>query len=1552
MIVQVNLGIDGAGKLSLTDYFQPYDYINMDGGDQDFGSGGIVLLDPATFKGTGVTKMGVTVGKNGKIYFLNANNLGGYKLGPGQTDGVVQTILTNKAVFGGAGSYPGEGGYVYVTPVGYPTYAFKLGFSGAGVPVFSQVGATTETSAGRVGVGVPTVTSLNGKQGSAILWMCDPDAGLRAWYAVPRQDGTLKRINLPQVNGLNKFLRPVFGDTRLYVTDPNGGLYCLGSPVNLPLTCTSPVDFGDVALGSKATRTVSCTANIGITSISDVSVGDNHFKVNKADLPQGAIAKGTTFTFPVTWDLTDTTVSNQANASYGNTAPGVKSTALKLTTVNSVAGYSTELPIGLTGNEVSEKAFFVLAPITVDFGGLVILDPNDLPSTSSPFTLSNKGRSSLSITGYAYTQDELDDDPTYTDVSFAGGAPYAIDEGFSSSNLPKIGTVIQGGGSIAVDAVFSPVNGVGDYKTYFKVSTSGGEDSLILEGSASTAPIANFSISNSEGGWLPQSNLVMDFGNVAPGTTSSRKIRICNQGGSVLKISKSKPPAGIFRPEDPNSLHEEQAINVGDCAYATVLFITNAAGPNSPDQSYELTWTLNTDDLKFGVHVVDIKGTLVSKKVGPTNSSGNPVYTYLGCYSDTKPGGRLLPNQQYADANNNNGRCQTACQGKGTVFAGTEYQTECYCGSTPPPDTYKASEVQCNFACSGDQTQNCGGPGGYINIYYDATRYTPGSTTTTPGGGGGGGGGGATTPPATSGPVVVQTAGLFSYLGCYTEATQGRALSGLQNPQGVAGATLTVETCAAACKAYTYMGVEYSGECYCGNTFGAGSVLATGTTPDTNGCNMLCKGNQTEYCGGAGRLNAYKLTNAPTPSSTSSAPAGPSPPASTPTGPITVTQLAGYTYLGCYSEATQGRALSDKQNPIAGALVSVESCQTACKAYTYFGVEYSGECFCGNKINAGSALVAGNTVDVTKCNMLCKANATEYCGGPSRLNMYQVGAGTSPVLSTTSTSAPVGPPSSTSTSVVPQTTTSSTAPVATTPSVPQTVGNFAYQGCYSEATGKRALTGAAFFSTEMMSIEMCATNCQAFTYFGVEYGRECYCGNTLNTGSALVPKQTDCNFLCPSNKLEYCGAGGRLNLYKMAPAAPAMRMALFRPFNALVAVGSEDATSSTQMSSIMIASAAPASLNGSMSATVTGGNATGTSTSTGTGLTKMFASSTTTGANTAVTSSSAGSGAKNLFASPTSTSSSSVSTIQSTTDGLKKAFGSSPTSSASTSKSSTSTQSSTSTSTTTSAAATYVPKAGKEINGWTYLGCSNTTSPARALAAASKSGKDMTVEACQKFCSGPTNNYGLAGLQNGQDCYCGNGLQNYAALGATGCDSPCSGNKTELCGGKQTLSVYNLTGTTVSPTTVKQVGFYLYQGCYPASIASGKKISPLLSSDHSISNKTGMTVEACVEYCSDANLPFAGVGDGYNCTCASTLPPAAKTVDLSKCNLPCVGNSREFCGAYQLVNVYKKDTSSVTAGGKAKTSNQDNSVKFPKNGTKSVKRMERQFRGGRSGRLW
>jgi hypothetical protein len=52
----------------------------------DFGSSGAALLDPY-FSGGGVSQVVIAGGKSGKVYIMDANNLGGFATGPGGSDG-------------------------------------------------------------------------------------------------------------------------------------------------------------------------------------------------------------------------------------------------------------------------------------------------------------------------------------------------------------------------------------------------------------------------------------------------------------------------------------------------------------------------------------------------------------------------------------------------------------------------------------------------------------------------------------------------------------------------------------------------------------------------------------------------------------------------------------------------------------------------------------------------------------------------------------------------------------------------------------------------------------------------------------------------------------------------------------------------------------------------------------------------------------------------------------------------------------------------------------------------------------------------------------------------------------------------------------------------------------------------------------------------------------------------------------------------------------------------------------------------------------------------
>ena len=210
----------------------------------------------------------------------------------------------------------------------------------------------------------------------------------------------------------------------------------------------------------------------------------------------------------------------------------------------------------------------------------------------------------------------------------------------------------------------------------------------------------------------------------------------------------------------------------------------------------------------------------------------------------------------------------------------------------------------------------------------------------------------------------------------------------------------------------------------------------------------------------------------------------------------------------------------------------------------------------------------------------------------------------------------------------------------------------------------------------------------------------------------------------------------------------------------------------------------------------------------------------------------------------------------------------------------------------------------------------------------------MTVESCQNFCS--SKNYGLAGLEYAAECYCANALQSYSALGQIGCSLPCKGNTSEICGGSNRLSVYNLT-TFVPPTTVKAVGSYVSKGCYPDSVNSRTLTG------HGYANTTGMTVESCVQFCQalSPSQPYAGVEYGQECYCGSSLPSTVTAVDISKCNELCTGNTKEFCGASNLLNIYHNDPSSVSSSGTLSSMNTANDATIQPS-TKKTKRERRR----------
>ncbi|KAF5325141.1 hypothetical protein D9619_009961 [Psilocybe cf. subviscida] len=142
-------------------------------------------------------------------------------------------------------------------------------------------------------------------------------------------------------------------------------------------------------------------------------------------------------------------------------------------------------------------------------------------------------------------------------------------------------------------------------------------------------------------------------------------------------------------------------------------------------------------------------------------------------------------------------------------------------------------------------------------------------------------------------------------------------------------------------------------------------------------------------------------------------------------------------------------------------------------------------------IEACIAFYCDNNIEATGvpatdgCDMECTGDATETCGGPNRLNIFKrtIPAGWTSV------------------------------------------------GCFTDQAPERTLITAATTDPAGMTIEQCASFCTplGFQFAGVEFGRECYCDNIIESTGA--PATDGCNMPCAGDSNEICGGAGRINIY-------------------------------------------------------------------------------------------------------------------------------------------------------------------------------------------------------------------------------------------------------------------------------------------------------------------------------------------------------------------------------------------------------------------------------------
>ncbi|KAH9485995.1 WSC domain-containing protein [Psilocybe cubensis] len=213
--------------------------------------------------------------------------------------------------------------------------------------------------------------------------------------------------------------------------------------------------------------------------------------------------------------------------------------------------------------------------------------------------------------------------------------------------------------------------------------------------------------------------------------------------------------------------------------------------------------------------------------------------------------------------------------------------------------------------------------------------------------------------------------------------------------------------------------------------------------------------------------------------------------------------LPGWTFVGCFTDAAPAtRTLQEHTitNPGMTPLLCTEFCGNFTTPLNFAGTEFTDECFCDFNIQ-GTAVKVNDTL----CNFPCGGDSTLTCGGASLISIFQ------------NNNTGVGP----------------------LPTNKAKVGNFTFDGCFKDVDGTDTRTLLESFTVQGgVTIEGCTGTCLAngFTFAGLEFGEECWCGNGFNLPLANITAPLgDCSRACEANPTELCGAANRLSVYSIPP---------------------------------------------------------------------------------------------------------------------------------------------------------------------------------------------------------------------------------------------------------------------------------------------------------------------------------------------------------------------------------------------------------------------------------
>jgi hypothetical protein len=556
----VGLTVGSSGALTPTQFFSPSDASTLDANDEDFGSGGPAALPPSYFGTSAHPQLLVQVGKDGRVFLVDAADMGGFQQGPGGGNAVLQTVGPYAGVWGHPAVYGGQGGWVYVleSSGGGMLRAYSYGVDGQGVPQLTSAGNST----GSFGYtsGSPLVTSNGTTTGSAVVWVVyssgpkGSQAQLRAYGAIP-SNGVVPLLWSAPIGTASKFSVPTAWNGRILVGTRNGRLLAFGSS-SAPAVTAAPVDFGSVPVGSSRTVTLEATASQATTLTGQADVSGYQATTS----PDQAGGSPTATTTP----SGATAGPSSIPASGTETVPGGVFTVDQPAAGTRVAA-GGRIPLRVTFTPTGPGPVIADLSLTTSAGTQSVplsgygSAPGLLRSAQPlAFGTVRTGAGGLTLTATVSNSWSLPE--TVTGVT-PPGTPYHL------AGAPRPGTVLAPHQSVTLSVTFDP-SVAGTYPSALTVSTDHGAVTLPITGAAVTGSPR-----------LAASTTTVDAGPVPVGSSADVTFDVGNSGTVALTITRALAPSGAFSADVP--MPQGISIDPDTFLHQTVTFRPTAAGPAS-----------------------------------------------------------------------------------------------------------------------------------------------------------------------------------------------------------------------------------------------------------------------------------------------------------------------------------------------------------------------------------------------------------------------------------------------------------------------------------------------------------------------------------------------------------------------------------------------------------------------------------------------------------------------------------------------------------------------------------------------------------------------------------------------------------------------------------------------------------------------------------------------------------------------------------------------------------------------------------------------------------